>query len=408
PPTPDLRGPMSDRLPVPILRALRALPRQDVSLVPKATVAAAAAWWLARLLPGEDQPYFAALAALLGVYPTVLRSLREAGRYGLGFLLGALLAVPVSWLLGPTLWGIVAVVPLALLLASWPLLDGQGIQVPFTALFTLLAGNGQPVGYAAPRLAHVAIGIAVGLLVNLAWPPALRRAEAGRAAQLLARRTADLLRDIAQEVRSGEPLSAEHRAERARAVHRGTLEVAEAQERAAESHRFNPRSQLTRHGDPRPARTALEALYAVAEQSRVLARAAGRVGGTAQGPPVGDAFRARFGELLELLAELVSDCGSTGRVPPEERLDEAWGRYRELSATTRPGPDPGAGPGGGTGADARLSPGADAAATVTASEVSHSRLVENQLCALALQLLFDIAPERTHGTPDDDVVRCPC
>src|ERR1700758_1756 len=66
----------------------------------KAAIAAVAAWALAKYAAGQPDPYFAPLAALLGVYPTVARSLIEGFQYVGGFLLGAALAVPVGMLLG--------------------------------------------------------------------------------------------------------------------------------------------------------------------------------------------------------------------------------------------------------------------------------------------------------------------
>ena len=63
-------------------------------LAAKGALAAAAAWALARYAAGQADPYFAPIAALLGVSPTVARSLREVLAYVAGFLLGAALAVP--------------------------------------------------------------------------------------------------------------------------------------------------------------------------------------------------------------------------------------------------------------------------------------------------------------------------
>lgn len=341
----------------------------DLQLIAKATVAAAAAWWLARVLPGHAEPYFASLAALLGVYPTVPRSLRESARYALGFLLGALLGVPVALLLGPTVWGIIAVVPATLLVASWRKLAGQGIQVPFTALFVLLASGGKPVAFTVPRLVDVAIGVVTGLLVNAAVPPALRRQEAAQAVYRLGCRTAELLQDTAEEIRQGQFFGAAHRTQRALAVHQTTFEVAEAQATAAESHRLNPRSRLSRARDPRPARTALEALYAAAEQSRVITRAARRVGGDCEPSLLGVRFREQFADLLDLLADLVADCGRSGQSPPQEKLEEAKACYRAMRATVMEPPDQ------------------------EWDRDPQRRLAETQLCALGLQLLFELVPE---------------
>ena len=87
--------------------------------------------------PAQADPYFAPLAALLGVYPTVARSFREVVTYVGGFVLGAALAIPVGIVLGPSLAGIGVVVLAGMLLGSWRLLGDQSMQVTFTALFAL-------------------------------------------------------------------------------------------------------------------------------------------------------------------------------------------------------------------------------------------------------------------------------
>src|SRR5580700_6647251 len=111
----------------------------------KAAIAAVAAWGLAKYAAGLPDPYFAPLAALLGVYPTVARSLREGFQYVGGFLLGAALAIPAGILLGPGVAGIAAIVLAGVLLASWRRLGDQSAQVTFTALFVLLLGGHQPL-----------------------------------------------------------------------------------------------------------------------------------------------------------------------------------------------------------------------------------------------------------------------
>ena len=88
-------------------------------LAAKGAFAAAAAWALARYAAGEADPYFAPIAALLGVYPTIARSFREVLTYVAGFLLGAALAVPVSVSLGPSIAGIAVVVLAGMLIGGW-------------------------------------------------------------------------------------------------------------------------------------------------------------------------------------------------------------------------------------------------------------------------------------------------
>ncbi len=58
-------------------------------VVAKSALAAMAAWALARYAVGQPDPYFAPLAALLGVSPTVARSFRQGLQYVAGSVLGA-------------------------------------------------------------------------------------------------------------------------------------------------------------------------------------------------------------------------------------------------------------------------------------------------------------------------------
>jgi uncharacterized membrane protein YccC len=92
-------------------------------LAVKGALAAAAAWALAKYAAGQPDPYFAPLAALLGVYSTVARSLRESIQYIAGFVLGAALAIPVGMLLGPGTAGIAVIVLAGMLIASWRRLE---------------------------------------------------------------------------------------------------------------------------------------------------------------------------------------------------------------------------------------------------------------------------------------------
>ncbi|MFG2250345.1 aromatic acid exporter family protein [Spirillospora sp. NPDC048823] len=152
---------------------------ERLKLTLKAVVAASVAWLVARYLVGHPQPYFAPLAALLGVYPTVAWSLTESLAYGAGFAVGAGIAIPVGLLIGPNTFGIAVVLFVGMMIAGWRRLGDQSPQVAFIALFALLFGGHQVVDYVWPRLGDVGIGLAIGLAVNvLIFPPLyVRRGE---------------------------------------------------------------------------------------------------------------------------------------------------------------------------------------------------------------------------------------
>src|ERR1700760_4278056 len=133
-------GAWGARLPAPLQPASSGPVRywQDRGRVAaKCALAGMAAWALARYAVGQPDPYFAPLAALLGVYSTVARSLREGVQYAAGVLLGAALAIPVGILLGPGIAGIAVVVIAGVLVSGWHRLGDQSPQVTFTALFAL-------------------------------------------------------------------------------------------------------------------------------------------------------------------------------------------------------------------------------------------------------------------------------
>jgi uncharacterized membrane protein YccC len=348
-----------------VTRLRRVVP--EPALVVKATLAAAVAWWVARALPGHDVPYYAPLAALIGVYPTTLSSLREAGRFTLGYVTGALVGVPASLWLSPSVGAVLVVVPLSMVAAGGPWLAGQRVNVPFVALFVLLLGGGDPVTFAASRMVDVVIGVTLGLAVNTVWPPAVRDRATERAARHLAERVAALLRDTAEEVRWCEPLPPRHRARQAWAVRVASHALAEAEAEQAESRRLNLRHGLAprrRRAAPRPANRVL---HGAAEQARVLAREAEHGGAASAASPCVPEFREKWSALLELLAELALHWGDTGEPPADERLTEALERYRDMRATAM-------GHGRTDGTPQRW-------------------VTETQLCALALQLVFELGRE---------------
>ena len=79
---------------------------------------------------GQHDPYFAPLAALAGVSPTVGRSLREGIQYVAGFALGAMLAIPVAVVLGPSIAGIAVIVLAGVVIAAGGDWAGRALRSP--------------------------------------------------------------------------------------------------------------------------------------------------------------------------------------------------------------------------------------------------------------------------------------
>jgi uncharacterized membrane protein YccC len=327
---------LSQRLPA-VLRPASSGPVrywQDRSrLAAKGALAAAAAWLLARYAAGQPDPYFAPIAALLGVYPTVARSLREVAAYVAGFVLGAALAVPVAVGLGPSIAGIAVVVLAGMLVGGWQRLGDQSAQVTLTALFVLLLSGHQPVHYLAHRGVDVGIGVATGLAVNfLAFPP-LQLRPAEHAIQRWGDEIATALRDLAAEAASPDSsgrfwprhdreLTAA--AERARATTR----------QARDSLRWNPRSAVAR-SVPRPDGGVIDALDVLTARTRAVARSLLDGPDRAHPAPFPPAFGQQYAQVLRALAEPVRQLADLRSPRPAHELTEARHQQRQLEC--RPG-----------------------------------------------------------------------
>jgi len=298
-------------------------------LAGKGAIAAVVAWVLARYAAGQPDPYFAPLAALLGVYPTVARSLRESIQYIAGFVLGAALAVPVGMLLGPGTAGIAVIVLAGMLIASWRRLGDQSAQVTFTALFALLLGGHQPLHYVTHRMSEVAIGVITGLVINIAVFPPLQLRPAEHAVRQWGNDIADALDVLAVAVTAPGPagrLWSQHdrqlssSAEKARAAVR----------HARESLRWNPRASVSQQV-PRPDRGVLDALEELTTRTRALARSL--LDNTAEGTPspIPPPFGEEYARLLRMAADAVRQlAGQRGHMPADQELAALSERQHHL------------------------------------------------------------------------------
>jgi uncharacterized membrane protein YccC len=328
----SLRRALSSRLAVPLRPASSGPVRywQDrVRLAVKGAIAAVAAWALARYALGQPNPYFAPLAALLGVYPTVVGSLREGIRYVAGFLLGAALAIPVGMLLGPGTAGVAVIVVAGVLVSSWRRLGDQNAQVTFTALFGLLLGGHQPLPYITHRMVDVGIGVATGLAVNILVFPPLQLRPAEHAVRQwgddIARALEDL-GDAAASPDSGIQFWPRHdrqltvSAERARVAARN----------ARDSLRWNPRARVER-AVPRPDGAVLDSLDGLTARTRAVARLLQDTSAGNQRYWVPASFGEDYARLLRMLAGPVRQLADLrSPLPGRDALTDASGCQHHL------------------------------------------------------------------------------
>ena len=148
------------------------LSRTQILLAAKVAVAAGIAWAVAVLADPHSRPYFAPLAVILIVQPTVYDSLSRAFQRVAGVVLGVTAALAVSRFLTLSGWSI-AIIVFAGLLIGWSLrLGPQGVvQVPVSALLVFAVGSATP-DYGARRVVDTLIGSAIAVLAVLVSPPA--------------------------------------------------------------------------------------------------------------------------------------------------------------------------------------------------------------------------------------------
>lgn len=142
-----------------------------VGLAVRTALAAAVAWFIAGFIPGvEEYPYYAPLGALVATSFNVSSTLRETLRAGLAVGLGAVIGLAGHALLPSGVLTIAVVVGLGILVAGLPLFGELGSWVPTAALFMLILGGRDPLGYPAAYGGLVLLGGLIGTVVVLLFP----------------------------------------------------------------------------------------------------------------------------------------------------------------------------------------------------------------------------------------------
>jgi uncharacterized membrane protein YgaE (UPF0421/DUF939 family) len=139
----------------------------------RGAVAAAIAWVVGLSLPEpfSEYPYYAPLGAVVATTSTVARSVRESLQAVAAIAVGALVARAADFVLAPSALSIALVVAVATLVAGWAVLGDMGSWVVTSALFVLIIGNADKVGYMGAYAGLVLLGAGVGIGINLLFPP---------------------------------------------------------------------------------------------------------------------------------------------------------------------------------------------------------------------------------------------
>ncbi|MFF7988980.1 aromatic acid exporter family protein [Kitasatospora xanthocidica] len=236
----------------------------------RATVAATIAYAVATQLSSEPAPLTAPLTALLVVQVTVYSTLKTSIRRVNSVVVGVLIAIGFSAVVGLSWWSLGLIILASLVVGRFVRVEEFVQEVAISAM--LILGVTKLASQAWDRVLETLIGAAVGLLFNLVFAPPVWVDTAGESIEDLARRARQLLLDIADELGRPTPVArAAERLHEARRLDQAIAEVDAALRQAEDSLRFNPRisegllSRLV-------LRTGLDTLEICVVVIRVLAR----------------------------------------------------------------------------------------------------------------------------------------
>ena len=314
--------------------------------IARLTVTAVVAFVVARLLTHTTSPILAPLTALLVVQVTLYQTFRSALQRVASVVLGVLLALGLSGLLGFTWWSLGITIAAALTVGYALRLGDSILEVPISAMLILSLPTETAV---AQRILATLIGAATGLLSNLVVAP-LRLQPAEEAIDEISRRLAGLLDQMANDLAAGAgPERTGAWVARARRLTAEFEHVERALGQAEESVRLNPRG--TTVIDPRVyLRRRLETLERATLTIRGIARSLNdSVGIDGEVNPVRDVpATQRIADVLRELAAALRAYGQLARSKSVDRdalkrdvdhhLDEASEHQGEVREVLRADP----------------------------------------------------------------------
>ena len=205
------------------------------------TGAAVAAFVVAELLFSETVPILAPLTALLVVEINLKDIVTSGVQRVASVTAGVLLAVVFSSIVGLSWWSLGVLIAVSILIGQLLRLGPHMLEVPISAMLVLAVGGAEAA--AMDRISETLIGAAVGVAVNLLFPPAIRADSAADAVHRFASELSRLLRTAAAELR--DPIT-EQQAQRwmddARDLSRHVPRIDKALQDAEQSRRLNPRA----------------------------------------------------------------------------------------------------------------------------------------------------------------------
>ncbi|MER5350924.1 aromatic acid exporter family protein [Kitasatospora sp. NPDC002551] len=206
----------------------------------RATVAATLSYVVATWLSSEPAPLTAPLTALLVVQVTVYSTLTTSIRRVNSVVVGVLIAIGFSSVVGLSWWSLGLIILASLVIGRFVRVDEFVQEVAISAM--LILGVTQVTSQAWDRVLETLIGATVGLLFNLVFAPPLWVDTAGESIEDLSRRARHLLLDLSDQLGRPTPVAdAAERLHEARRLDQAIADVDAALRQAEDSLRFNPR-----------------------------------------------------------------------------------------------------------------------------------------------------------------------
>ena len=175
----------------------------DLIQLVKAVAAAVVSWVLADRVLGLPQAFLAPWSSLLVVHATVYRTFSRGAKQVAGAVVGVVIAWLVGNFIGSSAVGLTLVLLAGLLVGQVGWLRDEATTAATTGMFVLTTGYSTHDWLLVDRLLDTAVGIVVGLAVNLMlWPP-LRDYTAARAIDGVDDGVGDLLCRMAHGLRDG-------------------------------------------------------------------------------------------------------------------------------------------------------------------------------------------------------------
>jgi hypothetical protein len=291
------------------IELLRERGRKALLRALRLTGASVAAYLVADWILPTYRPLLAPLTALLIVQVSFFSTITDSFRRILSVVAGVVLAVLFAATLDFTWWSLGLLIGASIVIGQLLRLGPHLLEVPISAMLVLGVGYRGAESAATARIVETLIGAAVGVAVNLLWPPPVQTRSAGAQIDRFAHDTGAFLDRVADELVT-EGVSPDHAArwiDDARRLDGYVTRLDRALVQAQESRRLNPRAVGTPDTGPQ-LRSGLDTLEHCMVAIRSLCRT---IVEGAEVWPVAD--EAKTTEVRQALATLLRDLGRAMR-----------------------------------------------------------------------------------------------